>query len=279
MSCETWAPESEKVTTVRGCLMSSSAWSWFSLAMGWRKREVEVPSRGPRRSWPPRDPPALAWRSPPPSGAAPPPVHDEDPFVDGPAVASCRSALLVALARGPRSGGGAARDRAGAASARRAGSARSSFHTAAVEREAAVLNESMAESQRLWHLGEHAAAPRRRRRRAARVRPPRCRARPCGVNRPKVIGRPVSTARSRSRRGSRARPGWPARGPRSLPAISKMPAFISPMTPTRRRTSSHAAMRLATGRRSGVSWLVEREVVKPMAPRVSASGSSLLHAP
>ena len=33
-------------------------------------------------------------------------------------------------------------------------------------------------------------------------------------------------------------------------------------------------MRLATGRRSGVSWLGEREVVKPMAPARSASRSS-----
>ncbi len=33
-------------------------------------------------------------------------------------------------------------------------------------------------------------------------------------------------------------------------------------------------MRLATGRPSGVSWLGEREVVKPMAPAVSASRSS-----
>ena len=38
MSWETWAPESEKVTTVRGCLISSSACSWFSLAIGWRKK-------------------------------------------------------------------------------------------------------------------------------------------------------------------------------------------------------------------------------------------------
>jgi hypothetical protein len=41
-----------------------------------------------------------------------------------------------------------------------------------------------------------------------------------------------------------------------------MPAFISPMTPTSRRTSSQAASRLATGRPSGVSWDGDREVVK-----------------
>ena len=46
------------------------------------------------------------------------------------------------------------------------------------------------------------------------------------------------------------------------------------MTPTSRRTSSQFATRLATGRRSGVSWLGDREVVKPMAPAVSASRSS-----
>ena len=45
-----------------------------------------------------------------------------------------------------------------------------------------------------------------------------------------------------------------------------MPAFSSPIAPTSRRTSSHGALRLATGRPSGVSWLGEREVVKPIAP-------------
>src|SRR5437867_4442984 len=39
-----------------------------------------------------------------------------------------------------------------------------------------------------------------------------------------------------------------------------MPAFSSPMTLTRRRTSDQSAMRLATGRRSGVSWLGALEV-------------------
>jgi hypothetical protein len=53
-----------------------------------------------------------------------------------------------------------------------------------------------------------------------------------------------------------------------------MPAFISPMTPTSRRTSFHEARRLATGRRSGVSWLGERDVVKPIAPARIASRSS-----
>ena len=34
MICETWAPESEKVTTERGCFISSSASLWLSLATG-----------------------------------------------------------------------------------------------------------------------------------------------------------------------------------------------------------------------------------------------------
>ena len=38
MSCETWAPESENVVTVRGWRMISSAKSWFSLAIGCRKK-------------------------------------------------------------------------------------------------------------------------------------------------------------------------------------------------------------------------------------------------
>ena len=38
MSCETWAPESENVVTVRGCRMISSAMSWSSLATGCRKK-------------------------------------------------------------------------------------------------------------------------------------------------------------------------------------------------------------------------------------------------
>src|SRR5215510_13577609 len=45
MICETWAPESENVTTVRGCLISSSAWSWFSLAIGCRKNRSRSLSR------------------------------------------------------------------------------------------------------------------------------------------------------------------------------------------------------------------------------------------
>src|SRR3989442_4890008 len=45
MIWETWAPESEKATTVRGCLISSRAWSWFSLAMGWRKKRSRSFSR------------------------------------------------------------------------------------------------------------------------------------------------------------------------------------------------------------------------------------------
>ncbi len=53
-----------------------------------------------------------------------------------------------------------------------------------------------------------------------------------------------------------------------------MPAFSSPIAPTSRRTSSQEAMRLATGRESGVSWLGEREVVKPIAPAVIALRSS-----
>ena len=37
MICETCAPESENVTTERGCRIISSTWSWFSFAIGWRK--------------------------------------------------------------------------------------------------------------------------------------------------------------------------------------------------------------------------------------------------
>ena len=62
---------------------------------------------------------------------------------------------------------------------------------------------------------------------------------------------------------SRMRSGfWPV----SSPAISKMPAPISPMVPTNCRTSSQVASRLATGWRCGVWWLRVREVVKPIAP-------------
>ncbi len=49
------------------------------------------------------------------------------------------------------------------------------------------------------------------------------------------------------------------------------------MTETSRRTSSQFATRLATGRRSGVSWLGDREVVKPMAPALSACAQLALH--
>jgi len=47
----------------------------------------------------------------------------------------------------------------------------------------------------------------------------------------------------------------------------EMPRSSRPFTPTSRRISSHAASRLATGRPSGVSWIGEREVVKPSRPR------------
>ena len=53
-----------------------------------------------------------------------------------------------------------------------------------------------------------------------------------------------------------------------------MPAFSSPIAPTSRRTSSQLAMRLATGFPPGVSWLGDLEVVKPMAPAMSAARSS-----
>ena len=56
-----------------------------------------------------------------------------------------------------------------------------------------------------------------------------------------------------------------------------MPAFRSPITPTSRRTSSQVARRLATGRPSGVSWLGEREVVKPMAPARMRVAQLALH--
>ena len=42
MICDTCAPESENVTTERGCRIISSTWSWFSLASGWTKKQLEV---------------------------------------------------------------------------------------------------------------------------------------------------------------------------------------------------------------------------------------------
>ena len=45
------------------------------------------------------------------------------------------------------------------------------------------------------------------------------------------------------------------------------------MTPTSRRTSSHVAMRDATGRSSDVSWCSLREVEKPIAPACIAASS------
>ena len=45
------------------------------------------------------------------------------------------------------------------------------------------------------------------------------------------------------------------------------------MTPTSRQSSSHEAMRDATGRLSDVSWCSLREVVRPTAPARSAASS------
>ena len=42
MICETWAPESEKVTTVRGCLIISSAWSMVLVDEGLHEEAPEV---------------------------------------------------------------------------------------------------------------------------------------------------------------------------------------------------------------------------------------------
>ena len=53
-----------------------------------------------------------------------------------------------------------------------------------------------------------------------------------------------------------------------------MPLPRSPITCTSSRTSLHSATRLATGRRSAVSWLRVREVVNPIAPAARASASS-----
>jgi len=43
------------------------------------------------------------------------------------------------------------------------------------------------------------------------------------------------------------------------------------MAPTSRSTSDHSAIRLATGVLSGVTWVVERELEKPIAPARIAS--------
>ncbi|MEZ5234410.1 MAG: hypothetical protein R2749_17135 [Acidimicrobiales bacterium] len=53
-----------------------------------------------------------------------------------------------------------------------------------------------------------------------------------------------------------------------------MPPPRSPITDTSRSTSFQSATREATGRSSDVSWLLVRDVVKPMAPARMASRSS-----
>ena len=89
---------------------------------------------------------------------------------------------------------------------------------------------------------------------------------------PNVTGTPVSTASALRR----SQYSWMRAGSRpvSSPAISNTPALSSPSTPTRLRTSSQSANRLATGCPSGVWWLRVRDVVKPAAPARMAPRTS-----
>ena len=84
---------------------------------------------------------------------------------------------------------------------------------------------------------------------------------------PNITGRPLSSAT----RLSRARNARWAAPPEMSGPTWKMPAPSSPMTPTSRSTSDQSAMRLGTGVSSGVTWVVERELEKPIAPARIAS--------
>ncbi len=81
-----------------------------------------------------------------------------------------------------------------------------------------------------------------------------------------MIGRPLSTAtrRSRSRKMRCASP------PEMSGPIWKIPASTAAIAPTSRSISSQSAMRLATGEPSGVTWVVAREVDRPI--RAGAHG-------
>ena len=172
MICETCAPESENVTTVRGCFMSSSAWSWFSLAIGCRKKRSRsfssarsiIASTGstPRSRAISRHRAMRALSR----------VHDEDPLVRRPRAPRRRwDGARRARAR-PRPDGGAAPDRAAAASARSSGSARSSLpHGQAVEGQLGLEREHDGERAAV-HLREHAAAAGRRLLEQGEVRAP-----------------------------------------------------------------------------------------------------------
>ena len=82
-----------------------------------------------------------------------------------------------------------------------------------------------------------------------------------------MTGRPDSTASCLSR----ARNRRCASPPEMSGPIWKTPAFRSARAPTRRSSSDHSAIRLATGVSSGVTWVVARELEKPMAPARTAS--------
>ncbi len=211
MSCETWAPESEKVTTVRGCLHHLERDVLVLVRDRLKEEEVEVLLEREVDHRLDRIAGRARARSRPPSGAARPPCPTRRASRSRPGRASVPSALRLSRSRGGLDQLLAQLGVAQLASAaRRAGARGCSFHTGSRSNGSWVLNESTARERPAVHLGEHAPARARRSRRAARRTC--CHMSGASLRRlktPNVIGRPVSTARSRSR-------VWYSRTPGSL---------------------------------------------------------------
>ena len=249
MIWDTCAPESENVTTERGWRIISSTWSRFSLASGCTKNSRRSRSSGEVDHRLDRVAARARGRSRPPTRCGPGRVlHQEDPVVVRPA----RLGADAARRTRPRWPPSTSRRRtSGSRSAARCSSSgrrRSSRHSGSRSNGSRVSNDSSTRQRPAVHLGEHAPAGARRLLEQVEVRrarnPARARrAEHAPRDRHAGLHREVAQAAEVVASGGRDR------GPVSSPAISKMPPPRSPITPTSSRTSSHVAMRLATGRR------------------------------
>ncbi len=150
MICETWAPESEKVTTERGCFISSSASVWFSLAIGWTMKNFMVALERHVDHQLDRMGVLLAREIGHRLVRALHLGHGVDPVpFRRPRLGAAHRRALVGLGRRLRRAGGASRDRAAPSSVRRSGLARISFHTSHLSNGSCVSNDSSTFSARL----------------------------------------------------------------------------------------------------------------------------------
>ena len=198
MICDTWAPESEKVTTERGCRIISSTWSRFSLARGCTKKQRR--SRSTARSiiaatgsWPRSRASSATERCGP--GRI---RHEEDPLVVRPPRSRRRRRACTPPRWPPRTSLARTWGSRSATRCSSSGRRRSSRHSGSRSNGSRVSKDRSTESARLctWAnmrpparaVSSSSSKYGRQKSGAARV-----------LNMPHVTGTPVSTARSRRR--------------------------------------------------------------------------------